>query len=82
VVKYIRESMLEKGIKASFALGGITAHMVKLHQEGLIGKLIDVQSFDKVAAESIKDDMFHQEVSAVDYASGVHKGSPFMHWTS
>ena len=32
VVKYIRESMLEKGIKASFALGGITAHMVKLHE--------------------------------------------------
>ena len=53
VVKYIRESMIEKGIKASFALGGITAHMVKLHQEGLIGKLIDVQSFDKVAAESL-----------------------------
>ena len=75
VVKYIRESMLEKGIKASFALGGITAHMVKLHEEGLIGKLIDVQSFDKVAAESIRDDMFHQEVSSVDYASGMHKGS-------
>ena len=31
-VKYIRESMIEKGIKASFALGGITAHMVKLHE--------------------------------------------------
>ena len=75
VVKYIRESMLEKGIKASFALGGITAHMVKLHEEGLIGRLIDVQSFDKVAAESIKNDPFHQEVSAVEYASGVHQGS-------
>lgn len=75
VVKYIRESMLQKGIKASFALGGITAHMVKLHEEGLIGKLIDVQSFDKVAAESIKNDPFHQEVSAVEYASGMHKGS-------
>ena len=75
VVKYIRESMLDRGIKASFALGGITAHMVKLHQEGLIGRLIDVQSFDKVAAESIKDDIYHQEVSAVGYASGMHKGS-------
>ena len=75
VVKYIRESMIEKGIKASFALGGITAHMVKLHEEGLIGSLIDVQSFDKVAAESLKNDMFHQEVSAIEYASGVHKGS-------
>ena len=74
-VKYIRESMIEKGIKASFALGGITAHMVKLHQEGLIGKLIDVQSFDKVAAESIASDQDHQEVSSVEYASAEHKGS-------
>ena len=75
VVKYIREEMLQRDIKASFALGGITAHMVKLHEEGLIGKLIDVQSFDKVAAESIKTDPLHQEVSAVEYASGMHKGS-------
>lgn len=75
VVKYIRESMIEKGIKASFALGGITAHMVKLHEEGLIGRLIDVQSFDKVAAESIKNDPFHEEVSAIEYASGMHQGS-------
>ena len=75
VVKYIREEMIARGIKASFALGGITAHMVKLHEEGLIGKLIDVQSFDKVAAESIKNDPYHQEVSAVEYASGQHLGS-------
>ena len=61
-VKYIREEMIARGIKASFALGGITAHMVKLHEEGLIGKLIDVQSFDKVAAESIHNDPLHQEV--------------------
>ena len=74
-VKYIRESMIQQGIKASFALGGITAHMVKLHEEGLIDKLIDVQSFDKVAAESIASDQSHQEVSAVDYASADHLGS-------
>ena len=74
-VKYIREEMINRGIKASFALGGITAHMVKLHEEGLIQKLIDVQSFDKVAAESIKNDPDHQEVSAVEYASGQHLGS-------
>lgn len=74
-VKYIREEMLSRGIKASFALGGITAHMVKLHQEGLIGKLIDVQSFDKVAAESIATDPDHIEVSATEYASGQHIGS-------
>ena len=74
-VKYIREEMINRGIKASFALGGITAHMVKLHQEGLIGTLIDVQSFDKVAAESIAVDPAHREVSAVEYASGQHLGS-------
>ena len=74
-VKYIREEMINRGIKASFALGGITAHMVKLHEEGLIGKLIDVQSFDKVAAESIAHDPSHREVSAVEYASGQHLGS-------
>lgn len=75
VVKYIRESMIEQGIKASFALGGITAHMVKMHEEGLIERLIDVQSFDKVAAESLKNDMMHKEVSSIEYASADEPGS-------
>lgn len=74
-VKYIREEMIRRGIKASYALGGITAHMVKMHQEGLIDRLIDVQSFDKVAAESLKDDMMHKEVSACEYASADEPGS-------
>lgn len=74
-VKFIRESMLSKGIKASFALGGITSHIVKLHEEGLIERLIDVQSFDKVAAESLKTDPMHKEVSANEYASAEESGS-------
>lgn len=74
-VKFLRESMIEKGVKASFALGGITAHMVKLHEEGLIGRLIDVQSFDKVAAESLKNNPMHKEVSACEYASADYPGS-------
>lgn len=69
VVKYIRENMIQQGIKASFALGGITAHMVKLHEEGLIDRLIDVQSFDRAAAESLKKNPNHREVSAIGYAS-------------
>lgn len=75
VVKYLRDAMVEQNIKASFALGGITAHMVKLHEEGLIERLIDVQSFDKVAAESLKNDAMHQEVSACEYASPDEPGS-------
>lgn len=74
-VKYIRQSMIDQGIVADFALGGITAHMVKLHEEGLIKRLIDVQSFDKVAAESLKNDMMHKEVSANEYASADEPGS-------
>ncbi len=74
-VKYIRESMIEKGIHASYALGGITAHMVKMHEEGLIERLIDVQSFDKVAAESLSKNPFHKEVSANEYASADEPGS-------
>lgn len=75
VVKYLRQAMIDQNIKASYALGGITAHMVKLHEEGLIERLIDVQSFDKVAAESLKNDPMHQEVSATEYASPDAKGS-------
>lgn len=74
-VKFLRESMIEKGIKASYALGGITSHMVKLHEEGLIDRLIDVQSFDKVAAESLKNNPMHKEVSACEYASADEPGS-------
>ena len=74
-VKYIRQSMIDRNIHASFALGGITAHMVKMHEEGLIGRLIDVQSFDKVAAESLKNDPRHKEVAAYEYASKQEQGS-------
>lgn len=74
-VKYLRQSMIDQGIKASFALGGITAHMVKMHEEGLIERLIDVQSFDKVAAESLKNDPMHKEVAAYEYASAAEQGS-------
>ncbi len=74
-VKYLRDSMIEKGIKASYALGGITAHMVRLHEEGLIDRLIDVQSFDKVAAESLMRDQAHKEVSACEYAAADEPGS-------
>ena len=78
-VKYIRRSMMEQGIKASFALGGITAHMVKMHEEGLIERLIDVQSFDKVAAESLKNDTMHKEVAAYEYAAANEQGAA-THW--
>lgn len=74
-VRFLKDYMVAHDIKASFALGGITAHMVRMHQEGLIERLIDVQSFDRVAAESLRDDPMHQEVSANEYASADEPGS-------
>jgi len=74
-VKFLRENMVEQGIKASFALGGITANMVRLHEEGLIDRLVDVQSFDRVAAESLMNDPMNKEVSACEYASKDEPGS-------
>ncbi|MBQ1582416.1 MAG: citrate lyase subunit alpha, partial [Prevotella sp.] len=44
-------------------------------EEGLIERLMDVQSFDKVAAESLKSDRMHKEISSIEYASADEPGS-------
>ena len=49
--------------------------MVALHEEGLIKKLLDVQSFDLIAAQSLKNNRFHQQISADYYADPFEKGS-------
>lgn len=74
VTKFLRDKMIAKNIKASFALGGITGMMVELHEEGLIKKLIDVQSFDAEAALSMQRNPNHLEVSASYYANSLAKG--------
>lgn len=75
VIRFLREKMMEKQIKISFALGGITGSVVDLYQEGLVKKLLDVQSFDMKAAQSLKDNHFHQQISASYYASPGNKGT-------
>jgi citrate lyase subunit alpha/citrate CoA-transferase len=73
--RFLRDKMIAKNIKASFALGGITGQIVALHQEGLVKKILDVQSFDLVAAKSLKDNRFHQQIDASYYASPTDQGS-------
>ena len=67
--------MLEKNIHASFALGGITGAMVKLLEEGLVRRLLDVQSFDLDAAQSLKNNRFHQQIDANYYANPYRRGA-------
>ncbi len=73
--RFLREKMIAKDIKARFALGGITGQIVEMHEEGLIKKILDVQSFDLIAANSVKNNRFHQQIDASYYASYVNKGA-------
>jgi citrate lyase subunit alpha/citrate CoA-transferase len=73
--RFLEERMRRKGITASFALGGVTAGIVDLLQKGLIGKVLDTQSFDAEAAESLAASHNHIEISTNEYANPDSKGT-------
>lgn len=73
VCKFIREYMEEKGIKGSFAAGGITAYLVELLEAGLFNALLDTQTFDGAAADSFNRNQNHIEMSASMYANPHNK---------
>ncbi|WP_421413056.1 citrate lyase subunit alpha [Serratia plymuthica] len=75
VTRFLEDKMRARGIRAGFALGGITSTMVDLHEKGLIGRLMDVQSFDRVAAMSLARNPHHIEISANQYANFSSKGA-------
>lgn len=75
VSRYLRQSMIENNITASFALGGITNAMVELLEEGLVEKLLDVQDFDAPSGQSLGRNENHYEIDANFYASPFSKGS-------
>ncbi|WP_024953730.1 citrate lyase subunit alpha [Sulfurospirillum arcachonense] len=72
---FLSEKMEEKGITASFGLGGITGTMVYMLKRGLIKTLLDVQSFDEFAAKSLGENPNHIEISANEYANFGSKGA-------
>ena len=67
--RFLRQMMLDKGIRCRFALGGITGQIAAMHEEGLIDRILDVQSFDLDAALSLKQNRFHHQIGATYYAS-------------
>lgn len=75
VTRFIKEEMLKRNIKCSYALGGITAAFGSLLEEGLIKELFDVQDFDLGAVASITKNKMHQEISADFYASPFNKSA-------
>ena len=73
--KFLKDIMLEKNIKGSFGLGGITGYMVDMLKAGCFQRLMDVQCFDLDAVESIRTNPNHQEISAMHYASPSHRSA-------
>lgn len=71
VVKYIRDTMIAKGVKGSFASGGITKSYVDMLEENLFDRLYDVQCFDLDAVNSFHVNSKHLAMSASRY------GNPF-----
>jgi citrate lyase subunit alpha/citrate CoA-transferase len=73
--RFLEQKMRKKGIRAGFALGGITGSIVDLHKKGLIGRILDTQSFDSVAAESLGSSPEHWEISTDYYANPTAKAA-------
>ncbi len=60
---FLAERMRKKGVKMSFAHGGATQMLVDLLNEGLIGHILDLQSFDLGAVKSCRENPRHVESS-------------------
>lgn len=73
VADLLRKKMIEKNIKGSFASGGITSYLVKMHEEGLFEELYDVQCFDLEAIRSYRENPKHHAMSASRYANPCHE---------
>lgn len=75
VADYLKRIMLQKGVKGSFALGGITGYMVDMLQSGCFQAIQDVQCFDLTAVHSIRENPKHMEITAAQYASPTAKST-------
>ena len=73
--KFLKDTMVSKGIQGSFGLGGITAYMVDMLRAGCFRNLMDVQCFDLDAVESLRNDPRHCEISALQYAAPGERGA-------
>ncbi len=62
VTKFLHEHMKKNGIKGDFVMGGVTGFVVNMLEDGTIRKILDAQSFDLEAVESIRKNPDHVEV--------------------
>ena len=73
--KFLADRMRERNVKASFALGGITAAIIDMYDAGLIRVVECSQSFDAQAASAILSRPGVFEIDNADYANAFNKGN-------
>jgi citrate lyase subunit alpha/citrate CoA-transferase len=73
-VEFLGDLMLDRHIKGSFAMGGVTRLVVRMLEEGTIGAIMDAQAFDLESVESLRRNPRHVEVSPYRFANP-HTGS-------
>lgn len=74
VARFLREKMEQSEVAGSFGLGGITAYLVELMQDGFFNCLLDTQTFDLPSIHSLRDNPRHVEISSSRYANIHAKG--------
>ena len=75
VAAAVKEVMLRRNVRGSFASGGITGAIVDMLHAGLFRALFDVQCFDLAAVDSYRRDEAHLGMSASMYANPHNRGA-------
>ena len=75
VAAAVKDVMIARKVRGSFASGGITGAIVDMLHAGLFRALFDVQCFDLVAVESYRRDESHLGMSASMYANPHNRGA-------
>jgi citrate lyase subunit alpha/citrate CoA-transferase len=73
-VKYLGDVMSDRGIKGSFAMGGVTRYVVRMLEEGTVGAILDGQAFDLESVISLRNNPMHAEINPYRFANP-HTGS-------
>ena len=60
---YLREMMKADGFRAAFMRGGSTKYLVEMLEEGLIGTILDGQTFDLDGVRSMRENALHVATS-------------------
>src|SRR5437763_4790547 len=74
-VEYLKNMMLEGGVKARFVRGGSTKYLVELLEKGLTDYILDGQTFDLDAVRSLAKDPRHVATSPFTSYNYHGKGS-------